>query len=117
VLSLIRTTHLRDIIDTHQRVVVDLSELRSAILPRLQRVERELMVAKLGRFFAELHVAIELTVRQRLEAAQAIEKGGPRDGRSAAAWEGRWRRPRSERVAVFRRYLHARKRKTGSLPG
>jgi hypothetical protein len=74
VLSLIRSTRLRDIIDTHQRLAADLSQLRSTILPRLQQVERELLSAKLGRFFAELHVSIEALVRHGLEAAAAIDK-------------------------------------------
>jgi hypothetical protein len=75
VLSVVRTARLRHIIETHQRLVTDLCELRSTILPRLQQVEHELLSAKLGRLFAELHVAIELTVRQGLEAAASIEKG------------------------------------------
>jgi hypothetical protein len=75
VLSLIRSTRLRDIIDTHQRLAADLSELQFNVLPRLQRLELELINAKLGRFFAELNIAIQLTVRQGLEAAEAIEKG------------------------------------------
>ena len=75
VLSLIRTTRLRDIIDTHQRLAADLSELRSTVLPRLQRVERDLMGAKLDWLFGQLHIAIQLTVRQGVETGQAIEKG------------------------------------------
>jgi hypothetical protein len=62
-------------IDAHQRLAADLSELRFAILPRLQQVERELMGAKLDRFFAELRIAIQLTVRQGFEAAEAVEQG------------------------------------------
>lgn len=54
---------------------VDLSELRSNVLPRLQRVEHELMSARLGRSLAELHVAIQLTIDQGLEAAEAVEHG------------------------------------------
>ena len=73
--SLIRSTRLRDIIDTRQRLAADLLQLQSTILPRLQRVERELLSSKLERFFAELHIAIELTVRQGFEAAASIENG------------------------------------------
>lgn len=73
-LALIRTTHLRDIIETHQRLAADFSEMRSTILRRLQRVERELLSAKLDRFFAQLHLAIELTIERGLEAAASIEK-------------------------------------------
>jgi hypothetical protein len=75
VLSVIRTRRLRDISDTHQRLAADLAELRSTILPRLQRVELDLIHAKLDRFFAELHIAIQLRVRQGLEAAEAVERG------------------------------------------
>jgi hypothetical protein len=75
VLSLIRSKHLYHIRETHQRLTADLSELRSTVLPRLQRVERELLSAKLGRFFTQLHIAMEFTVRQGLEAAASIEKG------------------------------------------
>jgi hypothetical protein len=75
VISLIRTTRLNDIIYTHQRLAADLAELRSTILPRLQQVECELMGAKLGHFFAELHVAIQLHVIRGREVAPAIEKG------------------------------------------
>jgi hypothetical protein len=74
VLSIIRTTRLYDIINTNQRFVADLSSLRSTLLPRLQRVERELLSASLGRLFAELHVAVHLVVRQGLEAGEAMEK-------------------------------------------
>jgi hypothetical protein len=52
-----------------------LAELRSTTLPRLQRVELVLIHAKLDRFFAELHIAIQLRVRQGLEAAEAVERG------------------------------------------
>jgi len=75
VISLIRSTHLREIRDTHQRLAADLSELRSTMLPRLQRVERELMGAKVDQLFGQLHIAIQLTVRQGVETAEAIEKG------------------------------------------
>jgi hypothetical protein len=72
VLSLIRTTRLPDIIDTHQRLAADFSELRSAILPRLQRVEQELLDARLGRFFREFDSAILAYVTRGSEAACAV---------------------------------------------
>ncbi len=74
VLSLIRTTRLRDIVDTHQRLAVDLSQLQSTILLRLQRVESELMSAKLDRLFSQLHIAVQLSARQGGEAAEGIGK-------------------------------------------
>src|SRR6516162_880167 len=64
VLSLIRSKQLYQIRETHQRLAADLCELRSIFLPRLQRVERELMSAKLDRFFHQLHIAIQLTVQR-----------------------------------------------------
>ena len=74
-LTLIRTTRLSDIIDKHQRLAAELLELRTTLLPRLQRVESELIFTKLERFFRELHTAIELAARQGIDAAGAIEKG------------------------------------------
>jgi hypothetical protein len=71
VLSIIPITRLRDIIYT-QRLATDLAEVRTTILPRLQRVERELLSARLARLFAELHAAIELTARRGLQAAASI---------------------------------------------
>jgi hypothetical protein len=75
VLLLFNQTPVRNIIDTHQRLAADLAELQSTILPRLQRVELDLIHAKLDRFFAELHIAIQLRARQGLEAAEAVERG------------------------------------------
>jgi hypothetical protein len=75
VLSLIRSKQLYQIRETHQRLAADLCELRSIFLPRLQRVERELMSAKLDRFFHQLHIAIQLTVQRGSDISEAIEKG------------------------------------------
>jgi hypothetical protein len=75
VLTLLRSRELRDIRETHQRLAADLNELKSSILPRIQRVERDLISAKLCRFLAELHVAIQLSVQSGLRSAQAIETG------------------------------------------
>jgi hypothetical protein len=75
VFSLISKTRLRDIIDANQQLSVALSELRSTILPRLQRIESDLMYAKLGHLFEELHAATELAIREGVEAAEAVAMG------------------------------------------
>lgn len=74
-LSLLRRPRIRDVLQTHQRLADDISVLRSTVLSRLQRVENELMVAKLGRFFSELDLAIRLAVAEGCEAASALESG------------------------------------------
>jgi hypothetical protein len=74
VLSIIRTTRPNHISNAHQRLAADLSELRSTILPRLQRIEHELASAKLDRLFAELNGATQLLAKEGLKAADAIER-------------------------------------------
>jgi hypothetical protein len=92
VLSLITTRRLRDLVDSQQRLAADLAELRAIILPRLLRIERELMVAKLDRLFAQLHIAVQLTVRQGVQTGEAIEKGVRAIGAPLPA-QGRRSRP------------------------
>lgn len=75
VLWLIRSKHLQHIREAHQRLAADLNELQSTVLPRLQRVERELMDARLDSFFHQLHIAIQLTVRRGSDISEALEKG------------------------------------------
>jgi hypothetical protein len=118
VISLIRSTHLREIRDTHQRLAADLSELRSTILPLLQRIERDLISAKLDRLFGQLHIAIQLTLRQGVEAAEAIEHGlrallsplprGSAGGRARARIAWRYSNgtfmPESERAAAIEEF-------------
>lgn len=70
-LSLSRTTRLRDIIDTHQRLAAELSELRFKILPRLQRVERELLSSRLDQLFIELDATIQLMADEGVKARVA----------------------------------------------
>ena len=106
-LSLIRTTRLRDIIDTHQRLAADLSNW-STIVPRLQRVERELIGAKLDRLFGQLHIAIQLTVRQGVRP-QRLSEGSPLMARSAAARKRGWPCASSLCVALLGRDLQRRK--------
>ena len=74
-LSAIWSKDLKQIRETHQRLAADFRELQCTVLPRLQRVERELLSAKLGPFFQQLHIAISLAIRQGVDAALAIEKG------------------------------------------
>jgi hypothetical protein len=59
----------------HKRLAADFSELESTILSRLQRLECELMNAKLDSFFYQLDIAIHLTLREGVDAAVAVEKG------------------------------------------
>ena len=107
-LSLIRSKHLREITDTNQRLTADLTDQRSNVMPRLQRLEHELASARLDRFLAEVNLAIRLTVCLGLEAG-TIEKGMrglaaplPRGSPEARAC--------SHRVATFGRNLYARER-------
>ena len=74
-LSLIRATRLRDIMDTNHRLAADFVRTALNSPARLEHVESELMSAKLDRFFEELHLTIELAARQGVEAAEAVEKG------------------------------------------
>jgi hypothetical protein len=59
----------------NQRLAAELSELRSSVLERVERLEDELVKEKLGRGFRELHTAIQLCVKRGREAAAALEVG------------------------------------------
>jgi hypothetical protein len=74
-LSVFSGRRIDELLSINQRLAVHLNALQDDLLLRLQRVENELIALKLGRLFAELHVAIELAVRQGTQNAEAFEKG------------------------------------------
>lgn len=114
-LSLLRRPRTRDVLQTHQRLADDISALRSSLLARIQRIENELMAAKLSRFFSELDAAIRLAVSQGVQAANAIEKslrasvaaltrgkaGGFARARNAWRYDDGTFMPESEKVAAY----------------
>lgn len=73
VLTVIRRSHRDNILGMNHGLAHDISLFRTNVVPRLQRLEREVVSAKLGPALGELSAAMRVAVDEGLAAAGALQ--------------------------------------------